>query len=117
MNALQSAWAWLTQSQQWQGPDGIPDRLIQHLEYTGVALLVAALIALPLGLLIGHTGRGSFVAVTLAFVWMLLVRLRIETLEQELEGAELDEALAERWAEGGDALVPAASGPAGTADR
>jgi osmoprotectant transport system permease protein len=66
MNALQSAWAWLTQSQQWQGPDGIPARLVQHLEYTGLALLVAALIALPLGLLIGHTGRGGFVIVTLA---------------------------------------------------
>ncbi len=66
MNALQSAWAWLTQSQQWQGPDGIPARLVQHLAYTGVALLVAALIALPLGLLIGHIGRGGFVIVTLA---------------------------------------------------
>ncbi len=66
MNALQAAWAWLTQTQQWQGADGIPTRLIQHLEYTGLALVVAALIALPLGLLIGHTGRGGFVIVTLA---------------------------------------------------
>jgi osmoprotectant transport system permease protein len=66
MNALQSAWAWLTQAQQWQGSDGIPARLLQHLEYTGIALALAALIALPLGLLIGHTGRGSFVVVTLA---------------------------------------------------
>jgi osmoprotectant transport system permease protein len=66
VNAFQSAWAWLTQAQQWQGSDGIPARLIQHLEYTGIALVLAALIALPLGLLIGHTGRGSFVVVTLA---------------------------------------------------
>jgi osmoprotectant transport system permease protein len=66
MNAFGAAWAWLTQAQQWQGTDGIPARLIQHLEYTALAVLVAALIALPLGLLIGHTGRGSFVIVTLA---------------------------------------------------
>jgi osmoprotectant transport system permease protein len=66
VNAFQSAWAWLTQAQQWQGSDGIPARLLQHLEYTGIALALAALIALPLGLLIGHTGRGSFVVVTLA---------------------------------------------------
>jgi osmoprotectant transport system permease protein len=66
MNALQSAWAWLTQAQQWHGADGIPVRLIQHLEYTGIAVALAALIALPLGLLIGHTGRGSFAIVTLA---------------------------------------------------
>jgi osmoprotectant transport system permease protein len=66
MNAFGSAWQWLTQAQQWQGADGIPARLIQHLEYTALAVLIAALIALPLGLLIGHTGRGAFVIVTLA---------------------------------------------------
>lgn len=66
MNAFGAAWAWLTQTQQWQGTDGIPARLLQHLEYTGLALVVAALIAFPLGLLIGHTGRGGFVIVTLA---------------------------------------------------
>ncbi|HKB32158.1 MAG TPA: ABC transporter permease [Streptosporangiaceae bacterium] len=66
MNAIQAAWAWVTQAQQWHGTDGIPARLIQHLEYTGIALVLAALIALPLGLLIGHTGRGSFLVVSLA---------------------------------------------------
>jgi osmoprotectant transport system permease protein len=66
MNALGSAWSWLTQAQQWHGGDSIPVRLIQHLEYTAIAVALAALIALPLGLLIGHTGRGSFVVVTLA---------------------------------------------------
>jgi osmoprotectant transport system permease protein len=66
MNAFGAAWAWLTQAQQWQGADGIPARLIQHLEYTALAVLVAALIALPLGLLIGHFGRGGFLVVTLA---------------------------------------------------
>ena len=42
----------------------------------------------------------GFVAFTLVFAWLLAVRLRIETLEQRLEGVELDEALHERWAEG-----------------
>ena len=80
MNAFQSAWAWLTQAQQWQGPDGIPARLIQHLEYTGIALAVAALIALPLGLLIGHTGRGSLVIVTLANLGRALPTLGLVVL-------------------------------------
>lgn len=66
MNPLQTAWQWLTQAQQWHGPDGIPIRLAEHLEYTGLALGLAALIALPIGLLIGHTGRGGFIAVSLA---------------------------------------------------
>jgi osmoprotectant transport system permease protein len=49
---------WLTDPAQWSGPNGIPTRVVQHLEYSMVALLVAALIAIPLGLLVGHTGRG-----------------------------------------------------------
>jgi osmoprotectant transport system permease protein len=40
--------------------------LAEHLEYSLIALLIAALIALPLGTLIGHTGRGSFVVVAIA---------------------------------------------------
>ncbi len=66
MNAFRSAWAWLTQAQQWHGADGIPARLVQHLEYTALALVIATLIALPLGLLIGHRGRGGFAIVSLA---------------------------------------------------
>src|SRR6202012_5047048 len=34
-------------------------------QYSGIALIIAAVIGLPLGLLIGHTGKGSFV-VTIA---------------------------------------------------
>jgi len=49
---------WLTDPVQWSGPDGIPARVTQHLGYSVVTLLVAAVIAIPLGLLVGHTGRG-----------------------------------------------------------
>ncbi|MFC4061352.1 ABC transporter permease [Planomonospora corallina] len=49
----------------WSGPDGIPLRLAEHLEFAGLALLVAAAVAVPLGLWTGHTGRGA-AAVTLA---------------------------------------------------
>jgi heme exporter protein C len=42
----------------------------------------------------------GFVAITLVFVWMLLVRYRIGVLSERLEGAELEVALHERWAEG-----------------
>jgi osmoprotectant transport system permease protein len=66
VNGLRSAWLWLTQAQQWQGTDGIPVRLVQHLEYTAFALALATAIALPLGLAIGHTGRGGLVMISLA---------------------------------------------------
>ena len=44
----------------------------------------------------------GFVALTLAFVWMLLVRYRIGVLEDWLDANELDAALAERQAEGAE---------------
>jgi len=57
---------WLTDAAHWSGEDGIPHRMLQHLAYSGVALLIAAVIAIPLGLFVGHTGRGRFVVVNAA---------------------------------------------------
>ena len=56
--------AWLTDGAHWQGDDGIVRRVVEHMEYSLGALLIAALIGIPLGLYIGHTGRGRFLAVT-----------------------------------------------------
>jgi osmoprotectant transport system permease protein len=50
----------------WPGSGGIVDLLLQHLLYTGAAVLLAAVIAIPLGILIGHTGRGSFLVIGLS---------------------------------------------------
>ena len=58
--------SWLTDSINWSGPDGIPVRVLEHLKYSMLSLGLAALIAVPLGLWVGHTGRGKFVAVNLA---------------------------------------------------
>jgi len=43
----------------WHGQDSVWQRLLQHCEYTGIALLAAAVLAFPLGCLTGHTGRGG----------------------------------------------------------
>ncbi|MDO5628462.1 MAG: ABC transporter permease subunit [Mobilicoccus sp.] len=51
---------WLVDPTSWSGPTGIVARLLEHLTYTGLVVLIAALIALPTGLLIGHTGRGKW---------------------------------------------------------
>jgi osmoprotectant transport system permease protein len=58
--------AWLTNGAHWQGSDGILRRLVEHLGYSLTAVLIAALIAIPLGLYIGHTGRGRFLVVNFA---------------------------------------------------
>jgi osmoprotectant transport system permease protein len=50
----------------WTGPGGIWDLLLQHLGYTVASVGLAAVIAIPLGIVIGHTGRGSFLVIGLS---------------------------------------------------
>jgi osmoprotectant transport system permease protein len=49
---------WFSDPAHWTGNDGIVVLVIQHLAYSSVALLLACLIGLPVGLYVGHTGRG-----------------------------------------------------------
>jgi osmoprotectant transport system permease protein len=63
---------WLADPLHWQGPNGIPVRLFEHVDLSGVSLLIAALVALPLGLWIGHTGRYSWWIVGSANAWRAL---------------------------------------------
>lgn len=58
--------AWFADPTNWVGRNGIPNRLFEHLTISGVSLGVGLLIALPVGLFIGHTGRGAVVAISLA---------------------------------------------------
>ena len=51
---------WLTSGASWAGADGIGARLLEHIGYTLVVLVIAALVAVPVGLWIGHTGRGRW---------------------------------------------------------
>ncbi|MFJ7769517.1 ABC transporter permease [Streptomyces sp. NPDC097107] len=59
MNVLHFVNAFFSDGAQWHGYDGIPQRLLEHVQYTLMALGLAAAIGLPLGLLTGHTGRGG----------------------------------------------------------
>ncbi len=66
MNLIAQAFAWIFDPAHWTTNalgTGIPDALVQHLILSGVSLLVAAIIALPLGFYIGHTGKGRNVAI------------------------------------------------------
>lgn len=47
----------------WSGADGIPVRLLEHLGYVGLTMLISLVIAVPLGAWIGHTGRAGFLVV------------------------------------------------------
>src|SRR6266567_6254037 len=68
MGTLSQALAWLTDGSHWTGTGGILQRLVEHLTMSGLVLVLACALALPLGLLIGHARRGAFLAVNAAGV-------------------------------------------------
>lgn len=58
MNLFAEALGWLADPAHWGGSSGVPSRIGQHLWVSAVAVAVAAAIAIPAGVLIGHTRRG-----------------------------------------------------------
>lgn len=68
MRTFVQALEWLVEGSHWSGFDGIPVRTLEHVEISVVAVAIAAAIATPLGLYIGHTRRFQFLAVSVANV-------------------------------------------------
>ncbi|GIW11539.1 MAG: ABC transporter permease [Dehalococcoidia bacterium] len=64
MNFLVAVLSWVTNPAHWQGSDGIPTRVLEHVWVSGVSLVLAGAVALPLGLLIGHTNRGALAVIS-----------------------------------------------------
>lgn len=77
MSLLASVAAWLADPTHWSGGDGIPVRVLEHLEVTALSVGVAAAIALPVGLYLGHTGRAAFFAINVANVGRALPSLAL----------------------------------------
>jgi osmoprotectant transport system permease protein len=66
MNIVTTTLDWFADGTHWDGPNGIPIRLFEHVTLSGASMLIAVLIALPAGFYIGHTRRGVRLAVGLA---------------------------------------------------
>lgn len=66
MGVVAEALQWLSDAANWSGTAGIPNRLFEHVRISLVTVLAAALIAIPVGMAIGHTGKGRFLVVTLS---------------------------------------------------
>lgn len=80
MNIFAEVAAWFADPAQWSGPAGIPARLAEHLGYTVLTLLIATAIALPVGLYVGHTGKGRIAVVSVASALRALPTLGLLTL-------------------------------------
>jgi osmoprotectant transport system permease protein len=75
---------WFGDGSHWQGTGGIPHRLQEHMSMSAVVVVVALLIALPIGLLTGHTGRGGIVAVNISNIGRALPSFAILVFSVQL---------------------------------
>lgn len=71
---------WLSDAANWAGSQGIPVRIGEHLWYSAIVLVISAVIAIPIGLYVGHTGRGHVVIVSLSGLLRALPTLGVMTL-------------------------------------
>ncbi len=77
MSALAALARWLTDPANWQGSHGIPIRVLEHIELSGLSVLAALAIAMPIALYLGHTGRAGFAAINVANIGRALPSLAL----------------------------------------
>jgi osmoprotectant transport system permease protein len=77
---------WFTTADHWRGDFGVPHRMLEHVTMSAAAIVAAVVIALPLGIWLGHRGRGGSVAINLANVGRAVPSLAILALFQQAFG-------------------------------
>lgn len=78
--AVEQAVVWLNDPLNWTNPGGVLDRLAEHVAIAGAAVALACLVAWPVGVWLGHTGRGAGVAVVLSNMALAVPVLALLTL-------------------------------------
>lgn len=66
MSFLGLVWQWLSDPQHWQGSNGIPTRIAEHLHLSIESVVIGAVIALPIGITLGHYGRFGTLAMNIS---------------------------------------------------
>jgi osmoprotectant transport system permease protein len=77
---------WFTTAEHWRGDFGVPHRLTEHALMSAGALAVALVIGLPLGIWLGHRGRGGALAINLSNIGRAIPSLAILALVQQAIG-------------------------------
>lgn len=80
---------WLSLPTTWAGSESIPTRIGEHFLYSGLALAIAAIIAIPLGLYLGHYRTGGVIVLATANSIRALPTLGLLTLVVILAGVGL----------------------------
>jgi osmoprotectant transport system permease protein len=68
MHFLSQVADWFTTASHWQGTNGIPHRLTEHVAMSGAVVLAAVVLTLPIGVWLGHLRRFGFLAINVSNV-------------------------------------------------
>lgn len=79
-DVFQQALNWINDPLNWTNPYGIIDRLIEHLWLSALAVLLGCLVAWPLGVWMGHRGRGGGLTVVVSNVSRAIPTLALLSL-------------------------------------
>jgi osmoprotectant transport system permease protein len=77
---------WFLDASHWQGDFGIPNRLFEHISMSVESLAAAALIALPIGVTLGHIGRGGDLAINVSNVGRAVPSFALLVIAVQLVG-------------------------------
>jgi osmoprotectant transport system permease protein len=86
MSFLGSVVHWFLNPAHWHGDFGIPNRLQEHVLMSLAATAAAIVIALPVGLTLGHFGRGGALAINISNVGRALPSFAILVLAVQVVG-------------------------------
>jgi osmoprotectant transport system permease protein len=86
MTTVQSVWEWFTDPSHWQGPGGVPTRLAEHVQLSAESVLIGAVIALPVGIVLGHYGRFGNLAINVSNVGRALPSFAILVVAFQIFG-------------------------------
>lgn len=96
MNSFVQAFQFIGRNGQIPGGPPVPTLVhlsLETLKVAGIAMLISLVIAIPIGLWLGHIHRGSFVAINLGNMWRALPSLAVLAIGVAILGLGLDNVL------------------------
>lgn len=79
-NPVEQAVVWLNDPLNWTNPGGILDRLGEHLWISAAAVALGCLVAWPIGMWLGHTGRGGGLVVLISNLTLAIPTIALLTI-------------------------------------
>lgn len=77
---------WFADPVHWSGSDGIPTRFVEHVQLSAESVLIGAVIALPIGIVLGHFGRFGGLAMNVSNVGRAIPSIALLVLAFQVFG-------------------------------